>query len=57
MLLYGGSKNMVRSDWGEPDKKETLEDGTEAWTYNNRQDGRTFIFYFDRKGKLTGAKI
>lgn len=57
MLLYGGSKNMVRSDWGEPDKKETLEDGTEAWTYNNRQDGRTFIFYFDRKGKLTGANI
>lgn len=57
MLLYGGSRNMVRSDWGEPDKKETLEDGREAWTYKNRQDGRTFIFYFDQKGKLTGANI
>jgi len=57
MLLSGGSKNMVRSDWGEPDKKEILEDGVEAWTYNNRQDGRTFIFYFDKKGRLIRAKI
>ena len=57
MLLYGGSKNMVRSDWGEPDNVQTMGDGTEAWAYNNRQDGRTFIFYFDKKGKLLGAKI
>lgn len=56
VVLYGGSKRVVRSDWGEPDKTELLEDGTEMWTYNDRQDGRTFIFYFNKKGKLIGAK-
>lgn len=47
---------MVRFDWGEPDKKETLEDGVETWTYNNRQDGRTFVFYFDKNGRLVRTK-
>ena len=57
MLLYGGSKKMIQSDWGQPDKTEVLEDGVETWTYKNRQDGRTFIFYFNKKGKLIGSNI
>ncbi len=57
MLLYDGSKSLVETDWGSPSKTEVQEDGTEAWTYENRQDGRTFIFYFDKKGKLIGAHI
>ena len=57
MMLYGGSKGMVKSDWGEPTQKVTFEDGSEAWIYENREDGKTFIFYFDKGGRLIRSQI
>ena len=57
MLLYGGSKRMVKSDWGEPDEKTLLENGCEIWTYKNRDDGKTFVHYFDKKGRLVRVQI
>lgn len=51
MMLYGGSKRMVKSDFGEPDSILT-EDNIEIWTYHNREDGRSIEFYFDERGKI-----
>ncbi len=57
MMISGGSRRMVKSDWGEPAKKDVLQDGNEVWTYENRQDGKTFIFYFDKSGRLIQSQI
>ena len=57
MMIFGGSKSRVRTDWGVPAKMEAQLDGTEVWTYESRQNGKTFVFYFDQRGKLIETSI
>ena len=57
MLMAGGSKGMVKSDWGAPDRITVLEHGIEIWTYENRENGKTFIFYFNERGRFARVQI
>jgi hypothetical protein len=52
MMVHGGNKHMVESDWGVPDGKKTLAGGSEIWRYENRPDGKNYVFYFGVDGKL-----
>jgi hypothetical protein len=55
-VVSGASKTRVRMDWGKPD--EIVEtDEKETLIYFNRQDGKTFKFVFDKKGKLVLTNI
>lgn len=54
--VSGASKTKVKLDWGKPDEVIELDDG-EIWIYHDRQDGKTFKFNFDKKGKLILTNI
>jgi hypothetical protein len=55
-MLSGSSQARVQADWGAPDKILYAETG-EIWVYENRQDGKTFQFHFDGKGRLLSSRI
>ena len=54
--VRGASQARVKMDWGKPDKVFQI-DGGETWIYYDRQDGKTFKFTFDKKGKLILTNI
>jgi len=55
-ILYGGcSKGRLKYDFGKPDEIQKTDE-TEIWIYHNRQEGRTFKFHFDKKGKLISVE-
>ena len=54
--ISGASKTRVKMDWGNPDEILKSYD-LETWVYYDRQDGKTFKFNFDKKGRLVSTNI